>query len=140
MSQIAVFLNTNNIVSGYADENSAQAQSKIEGWSLVDSDPAFLSTESYLWTIRPDDNKLVYISDNKTSGERSQTTITELTKGHLNNEMAGVQLQTAVTELTKQVADLTVKLDKANGVDSAPETPTDVTSTATTNGATVTSK
>ena len=44
------------------------------------------------------------------------------------------------TELTKQIADLTVKLNKTNGVDSAAKVPTDVTSTATNDGAVITAK
>lgn len=99
MSQVAVFFN-NNVLSGYADENSAQAQSKIEGWSLVDSDPAFLSTESYLWTIRPEDNKLVHISTNKTSAEEKNSVLTKLTLKNLSlkSDMADMKkIQTAQT-------------------------------------------
>lgn len=111
MAQIAVFLQ-NNIVDGFVPEDFAPAQSKIKGWTLVDNDPAFSIESKSLWTIRQSDNRLVYVSDNKTSEERNQSTITELTKGHLNNQMTGAQLQTAVTALTKQNLQLTQ--DSAN--------------------------
>lgn len=108
--KIAIQLNSDrNIIGIYSSpESGAEQQSKIEGWTLVDSDPAFLITESYLWTVREEDNKLVYISDNRTSDERNQANITALTQDGLATKMTTVQLQTAVTQLTKSNLQLTL--------------------------------
>lgn len=111
--KIAIQLDENGNIIGVVatDEQTAERQSKLKGWTLVDSDPAFNIPESYLWTIRVDDDKLVYLSDLKTPAERTQANITELTKGNLNNQMTGVQLQTAITALTK--SNLQLNLDNA---------------------------
>jgi len=81
---------------------------KDKGWTLVESDPAFLNSESYLWTVRESDSKLVHISTNMTSDEESQSNITQLTQSSLDNKMTGVQLQAAVTALTQSNLQLTM--------------------------------
>lgn len=111
--KIAVQLDSNrNIIhTNLTNEFGAEIQVKLfadKGWTLVESDPDFLDTEKYLWTVRETDNKLVYLSDMRTSKERDQNNITELTKGNLANQMTGVQLQTAVTALTKSNLQLTL--------------------------------
>ncbi|CAJ1189345.1 hypothetical protein CPEBRM1_ABPJDJAI_01137 [Companilactobacillus paralimentarius] len=159
--EIAVYLDDDRNIIGVNNTNdiAAEKQASEKGWTLIqNSDPAFLITESYLWTVRESDNKLVHKSTGLTPDEETKASLSDLTKGQLNGQLMDEQFQQAVTvmtkqaiqdkltaqmavtELTKQVADLTVKLDKANGAESVPETPTDVTSTATTNGATVTAK
>jgi len=161
--KIAVQLdNDRNIINtNVTNEFGAELQVKLfkdKGWLLVNADSSFSISNRNKWTIRESDNKLVHISRGLTPDEETKASLSDLTKSQLKGQLMDDQFQqavtvmtkqaiqdklaaqTAVTELTKQVADLTVKLDKANGVDSAPETPTDVTSTATTNGATVTAK
>lgn len=111
--KIAVQLNNDRNIthSNVTNEFGAELQVKLfkdKGWTLVESDPAFLVDEAYLWTVRESDNKLVHISSRKTPEEESQDNITELTKGNLANQMTGVQLQTAVTALTKSNLQLTL--------------------------------
>lgn len=69
--KIAIQLNSDRNITGIysSPESGAEQQSKIEGWTLVDSDPAFLITESYLWTVRESDNKLVHVSTGLTPDE-----------------------------------------------------------------------
>lgn len=155
--EIAIQLNSDrNIIGIYSSpESGAERQSEIEGWTLVDSDPAFSIDEMYKWTVRQSDNKLVHISTGMTPDEETKESLSGLTKNQLKGQLMAEQVQQAVTAvtkqaiqdkltsqmaitaLTKQVADLTIKLDKANGVDPAPEAPTDVTSTATNDGAVI---
>jgi len=111
--KIAVQLdNDRNIINtNVTNEFGAELQVKLfkdKGWTLVASDPAFLVNESYLWTIRESDNRLVHVSTGMTPDEENQNNITELTKGNLANQMTGVQLQTAVTALTKSNLQLTL--------------------------------
>jgi len=126
-----------------------------QGWILIDSDPAFSSAESYLWTIRESDNKLVHISTGLTPDEETKASLAELTKDQLKDSLTKDQLQTALTtltkeyiedkansrmvtnELTKQIADLTIKLDKVMGIDPTPTTPSEVKSVATVDGAVI---
>ncbi|GEO48362.1 hypothetical protein [Companilactobacillus kimchii] len=158
--KIAIQLDSDrNIIGIYSSpESGAERQSEIEGWTLVDSDPAFSIDESSNWTVRESDNKLVHISTGLTPDEEAKALLVTLTKSQLKDQLMNDQIQQAVTsvtkqaiqdkltsqmaitELTKKVADLTIKLDKANGVDPAPEAPTDVTSTATNDGAVITAK
>lgn len=156
MAQIAVLVE-NGMVTDFSEKSLNKYVLK-EGWTLVDSDPTFSIDNRFLWTVRESDNTLVHISTGKTPDEENKDSIAELTKSQLKGQLMAEQVQQAITavtkqavqdkltsqmaitELTKQVADLTAKLDKANGVDSAPETPTDVTSTATTDGAVITAK
>lgn len=161
--KIAVQLDENRIIintylspeSGAVDQVNKH---KDEGWLLVENDAKFSSGECFKWTVRADDNVLVHISTGLTPDEETKALLSELTKSQLKGQLMAEQVQQAITavtkqavqdkltsqmaitELTKQVADLTAKLDKANGVDSAPETPTDVTSTATKDGATIAAK
>ncbi|GEO63048.1 hypothetical protein [Companilactobacillus nantensis] len=108
--KIAVTLYDDGSINHVNDtsEDAAINQSKYEGWTLVESDPAFLTSQAYLWTVREFDNQLVYLSDMRTSKERDRNNITELTKGNLANQMTGVQLQTAVTALTQSNLQLTM--------------------------------
>lgn len=159
--EIAVYLDDDRNIIGVNNTNNlaAEKQANEKGWTLIqNSDPAFSINTMYEWTVRKSDNKLVHISTGMTPDEETKASLSELTKGQLKGQQMDNQFQQAITvmtkqavqdkltsqmaitELTKQVVDLTVKLDKANGVDSTPETPTDVTSTATTSGANITAK
>lgn len=157
MTKIAIQLDSDrNIIGTYmSPESGALTQATIEGWTLVDSDPAFLNNESYLWTIRESDSKLVHISTGKTPDEETKASLVELTKDQLKDSLTKDQLQMALTtltkeyiedktnsrmvtaELTKQIAELTIKLDKVMGVDPTPQSPTDVKSVATVDGAVI---
>lgn len=158
--KIAVRLNEDKIVinTNNTNEKAAKEQAKKEGWTLVESDPAFSIETEYLWTVRESDNTLVHISTGKTPDEETKASLVELTKDQLKDGLTKDQLQMGLTalskqyiedkansimvtaELTKQIADLTIKLDKVMGIDPTPKVPTDVTSTATTDGATITAK
>lgn len=72
--KIAVQVNSDRNIIGTVttSELGAELQAKLfkdKGWVLVDSDPAFSITESYLWTVRESDNKLVHISTGMTPDE-----------------------------------------------------------------------
>ena len=155
--KIAIQLNSDRSITGIysSPESGAEQQSKIEGWTLVDSDPAFLITESYLWTVRESDNKLVHVSTGLTPDEETKASLVELTKDQLKDSLTKDQLQTALTtltkeyiedkansrmvtaELTKQIAELTIKLDKVMGIDPTPTAPLEVKSVATVDGAVI---
>lgn len=155
--KIAIQLNSDRNITGIysSPESGAEQQSKIEGWTLVDSDPAFLITESYLWTVRQSDNKLVHISTGMTPDEETKKSLTNLTKEQLNDSLTKDQLQMALTALTKEyiedkvnsrlvtteltnrIAELTIKLDKVMGIDPTPTTPSEVKSVATVDGAVI---
>lgn len=159
--EIAVYLDDDRNIIGVNNTNNlaAEKQANEKGWTLIqNSDPTFSIDEMYKWTVRESDNKLVHVSTGLTPDEETKESLTSLTKSQLKGQQMDNQFQQAITamtkqaiqdklaaqmaitELTKQVVDLTVKLDKANGVDSTPETPTDVTATPTTSGANVTAK
>ena len=159
--EIAVYLDDDRNIIGVNNTNNlaAEMQANEKGWTLIqNSDPAFSIENMYEWTVRESDNKLVHISTGLTPDEETKALLSELTKSQLKGKLMAEQAQQAITavtkqaiqdkftsqmaitELTKQVADLSAKLDKANGVDRAPETPTDVTSTATASGANITAK
>jgi len=158
--EIAVYLDDDRNIIGVNNTNNiaAEKQANEKGWTLVDSDPAFSINEMYKWTVRESDNKLVHISTGLTPDEETKASLVELTKDQLKDGLTKDQLQMGLTalskqyiedkansrmvtaELTKQIADLTIKLDKVVGADSSPEAPEDVTSTATTSGANITSK
>lgn len=159
--EIAVYLDDDRNIIGVNNTNNlaAEIQANEKGWTLIqNSDPAFLITESYLWTVRASDNKLVHRSTGLTPDEETKTSLVELTKDQLKDSLTKDQLQTALTtltkeyiedkansrmvtaELTKQIAELTIKLDKVMGIDPTPEAPADVTSTATKDGATIAAK
>ncbi|WP_125588557.1 hypothetical protein [Companilactobacillus jidongensis] len=155
--KIAVQLDDDRNITGIygSPESGAEKQSKIEGWTLVDSNPAFYIDNMYSWTVRESDNKLVHISTGMTPDEETKESLTNLTKGQLKGQLMNQQFQQAVTvmtkqaiqdklaaqmaitALTKQVADLTTKLDKANGVNPTPTTPSEVKSVATVDGAVI---
>jgi len=157
MDQIAVYV-SNNMVTKVAIDKSASTYASITGWTLVDSDPAFNIDNKYQWTVRESDNKLVHKSTGLTPDEETKSSLVELTKDQLKDSLTKEQLQMGLTalskqyiedkansrmvtaELTKQIAELTIKLDKVMGIDPTPEAPTDVTSTATKDGATITAK
>ncbi|PMD71513.1 hypothetical protein [Companilactobacillus nuruki] len=72
--KIAVQLDDNRNIVGTVTTNELGAELQVKlfkdkGWVLVDSDPAFSSAESYLWTIRESDNKLVHVSTGMTPDE-----------------------------------------------------------------------
>lgn len=159
--EIAVYLDNDRNIIGVNNTNdiAAEMQANEKGWTLIqNSDPAFSIDEMYEWTVRESDNKLVHISTGLTPDEETKASLVELTKDQLKDSLTKDQLQTALTtltkeyiedkansrmvtaELTKQIAELTIKLDKVMGIDPTPKVPTDVTSTATTSGATITAK
>jgi len=159
--EIAVYLDDDrNIISVNNTNNlAAEKQANEKGWTLIqNSDPAFSIDEMFKWTVRESDNKLVHKSTGLTPDEETKVSLVELTKDQLKDGLTKDQLQMGLTalskqyiedkansrmvtaELTKQIADLTIKLDKVVGADSSPEAPEDVTSTATTSGANITSK
>lgn len=151
MTKIYVHLTEN----GNIFESSDQAQT---GWTEVENDPAFNIENMMEWTVRESDGLLVHISTGLTPDEETKESLTNLTKERLNDSLTKTQLQMALTtltkeyiedkansnlvtnELTRQIAELTIKLDKVMGIDPTPETPTDVTSTATTDGAVITAQ
>ncbi|CAJ1179329.1 hypothetical protein CPR19088_GLDEOEPO_01330 [Companilactobacillus paralimentarius] len=120
--KIAVQLsNDRNIIGTVTtSEFGAELQVKLfkdKGWTLVDSDPAFLSSESYLWTIRDSDNKLVHIATNMTPDEEAQQNITTLTMQNLATSKNVKEAQSGVTALTQsQLADAQDKIDIKNGL------------------------
>jgi len=159
--EIAVYLDDDKNIIGVNNTNdiAAEMQANEEGWTLIqNTNPAFSIDTMYEWTVRESDNKLVHKSTGKTPDEETKASLVELTKEQLKDSLTKDQLQNGLTtlskqyiedkansrmvttELTKQIADLTVKLNKTNGVDSAPKVPTDVTSTATNDGAVITAK
>lgn len=158
MSKIAIKLDGNRDITSYTPYPYSMIQDTNNGWMLVEDNPAFSINESFKWTVRESDGLLVHKSTGMTPDEETKALLVTLTKSQLKDQLMNDQIQQAVTsvtkqaiqdkltsqmaitELTKQVANLTAKLDKANEVDSAPETPTEVTSTATTSGANVTAK
>lgn len=157
MVKIAITLSDNGNVMDFIDYPYSMNQ-KGSNLIFVEKPIGFSIDNMYEWTVRESDNTLVHISTGLTPDEETKASLADLTKDQLKGQLMDNQVQQAITtmtkqaiqdkltsqmsitELTKQVADLTVKLDKANGVDSAPETPTDVTSTATNDGATITAK
>ena len=161
--KIAVQLdNDRNIINtNVTNEFGAELQVKLfkdKGWTLVDGEPSFSVDESYLWTVRESDGLLVHISTGLTPDEETKASLAELTKDQLKDSLTKDQLQNGLTtlskqyiedkansrmvtaDLTKQIAELTIKLDKVMGIDPTPKVPTDVTSTATTDGAVITAK
>jgi len=71
--KIAVELDKNGSIGdvNMTNENAALEQSKIEGWTLVDSISTFSIETKYLWTVRQTDNKLVHISTGMTPDEET---------------------------------------------------------------------
>lgn len=69
--KIAVQLDDDRNITGIygSPESGAEKQSKIDGWILVDSDPAFSIDKMYKWTVRESDGLLVHISTGMTPDE-----------------------------------------------------------------------
>lgn len=69
--KIAIKLDSDRNIIGISmtDEATSERQSKIDGWTLVDSNPAFSIDESFKWTVRESDNKLVHVSTGFTPDE-----------------------------------------------------------------------
>ncbi|APX72495.1 hypothetical protein M5C72_05095 [Companilactobacillus allii] len=157
---IAVKLDQNNQIDNVnlTDEDTAFRQSKVAGWLLVNADSSFSISNRNKWTVRESDNALVHISTGMTPDEETKKSLVELTKQQLNDSLTKTQLQMALTTLTKEyiedkansrmvtteltnrIAELTIKLDKVMGIDPTPETPTEVKSVATNDGATITAQ
>lgn len=155
MSKIAIKLDENRDITSYAPYPYSMVQDTNKGWILVDDDPTFSTDQKYLWTVRESDNKLVHISTGMTPDEETKKSLTNLTKEQLNGSLTKDQLQMALTtltkeyiedkansnlvttELTRQIADLTIKLDKVMGIDPTPQSPTEVKSVATVDGAVI---
>ncbi|HIY92344.1 MAG TPA: hypothetical protein H9820_05295 [Candidatus Companilactobacillus pullicola] len=155
--KIAIKLDENRNIIGINATNdyAAEQQSKIDGWTLVDSNPAFSIDEMYKWTVRESDNALVHVKTGLTPDEETKKSLTNLTKEQLNDSLTKDQLQMALTALTKEyiedkansrmvtteltnrIADLTIKLDKVMGIDPTPTTPSEVKSVATVDGAVI---
>jgi len=158
--RIAVRLDKNrNILNTYlAPESGAINQVnkfKNEGWTLVKNNIHFNNENCSEWTVRESDTKLVHISTGLTPDEETKASLVELAKDQLKDSLTKDQLQTALTtltkeyiedkansrmvtaELTKQIAELTIKLDKVMGIDPTPTTPSEVKSVATVDGAVI---
>lgn len=69
--KISIKLDTNRNIIGINNTNdsAAETQSKIKGWLLIESDPAFSIENKELWTVRETDNTLVHISTGMTPDE-----------------------------------------------------------------------
>lgn len=104
--KIAVQLDDNRNIIGtvITNELGAELQVKLfkdKGWTLVDSDPAFSIDESFKWTIRESDNKLVHISTGMTPDEEKTQADALLGK---NVGEALAKAQTADTKAENAVA------------------------------------
>lgn len=102
--KIAVKLNEDKSVQfvNNTSEEAALNQSKDKGWTLVDSDPAFLLSERYSWTVRQSDNKLVHTATLLTPDEEFQKSSTETTDLLLKYGMDIEQIKQSITELTNE--------------------------------------
>lgn len=159
--EIAVYLDDDRNIIGVNNTNNlaAEKQANEKGWVLIqNSDPAFPIDEMFKWTVRESDNKLIHKSTGMTPDEETKTSLVELTKDQLKDSLTKDQLQMALTtltkeyiedkansrmvtaELTKQIAELTIKLDKVMGIDPTPKVPTEIKSVATTDGAVITAQ
>jgi hypothetical protein len=120
--KIAIQLDTDRNIIGTVttSEFGAELQVKLfkeKGWTLVDNDPAFSSSDSYLWTVRESDNELVHIATGMTPDEESQNNFTTLTMQNLNLTKDVKETQTGITSLTQaQLQDNQDKLDIKNGM------------------------
>ncbi|WP_125589794.1 hypothetical protein [Companilactobacillus jidongensis] len=117
--KISLELDDNRSIIGInnTNENAAEAQSKYDGWTLVESDPAFSIDNMYLWTVRDSDNILVHSATNMTPAEESQQNFTALTMQNLATSKSVKEVQSGVTALTQaQLADAQDKADLKNGM------------------------
>jgi len=103
MVQIAVKLE-NEVVSNIATDKSAQVYALKTGWTLVESDPAFLISERFNWTVRQSDNKLVHVSTGMTPDEESTQA----------NALLGKQVGTALSQATVATTTANSAIDIAN--------------------------
>ncbi|WP_363472733.1 hypothetical protein [Companilactobacillus musae] len=94
--KIAVLLNSDRTIRkiNNTNEDGVHRQSALDGSIIVEADTTFKVDESYLWTVRPEDNALVHISSNQTPEEEKNTVITNLT-------LQNLQQVTEITELKK---------------------------------------
>lgn len=72
--KIAVQLDDDRNIIGTVTTNEFGAQLQVKlygdkGWILVEDVPTFSSSDSYLWTVRESDNKLVHITTGMTPDE-----------------------------------------------------------------------
>lgn len=69
--KISIKLDADRNIIGVNNTNDSavEAQSKIKGWSLIESNPAFSIENKELWTVRESDNALVHISTGMTPDE-----------------------------------------------------------------------
>lgn len=117
MVKIAIQLNDDRTIIGYASETTAEQQAKYDGWILVDSDPAFSVDDMYSWTVRELDNMLVHTTTMMTSDEESKNNITVLTIQNLNMSKDIKEAQSGITSLTQaQLEDAKDKADIKNGL------------------------
>ncbi|HIY92863.1 MAG TPA: hypothetical protein H9820_08000 [Candidatus Companilactobacillus pullicola] len=100
--KIAIKLDENRNIVGINNTNdfAAEAQSKIKGWLLVESDPAFSVENKEFWTVRKSDNALVHISTGMTPDEEKSHTDALLGK---NVGEALAKAQTADTKAENAV-------------------------------------
>lgn len=117
MSKIAIQLNDDRTIIGYASELTAESQAKYDGWTLVDSDPAFYIDNMYSWTVRESDNVLVHTSTMMTPAEESKQNFTTLTMQNLATSKSVKEVQSGITSLTQaQLQDAQDKADLKNGM------------------------
>jgi len=120
--KIAVQLDTDRNIIGTVTTNEFGAELQVKlfkdkGWTLVETDPAFSGSESYLWTVRESDNKLVHVATGMTPDEESQNNFTTLTMQNLNLTKDVKETQSGITALTQtQLQDAQDKLDIKNGM------------------------
>lgn len=108
--KIAVQLDDNRNIVGTVTTNELGAELQVKlfkdkGWTLVESDPAFSSAESYLWSVRESDNKLVHISTGMTPDEETQKSNTELTNLVIAQGTDIEQIKQSITVLTNAQLD-----------------------------------
>jgi len=125
--KIAVQLdNDRNIINtNVTNEFGAELQVKLfkdKGWTLVDGDPSFSVDESYLWTVRESDNKLVHVSTGMTPAEEStqadallgKTVGTALVTANTANQKADNAV-TSSAQLGKLIAPLLAATQTTDG-------------------------
>ena len=107
--KIAIQLDSDRNVIGTVTTNELGAELQVKlfkdkGWTLVESNPAFLNAESDLWTVRQSDNKLVHISTGMTPSEESTQA----------NALLGKQVGTAIAQSGTATATANSAIDIAN--------------------------
>lgn len=101
--KISIKLDADRNIIGVNNTNdsAAEAQSKIKGWSLIESNPAFSIENKELWTVRESDNALVHISTGMTPDEE-KTQADALLGKTVGEDLA--KAQTADTKAENAVA------------------------------------